>query len=122
MIKIGTYDGYIATPSAEKAHKDAGVLLVPNVLGIWQNSQLIADQFAANGYLCLIIDVFEGDAVPLNQLEDFDLASWREKHGKPQVDPIMDTAVRFLKQEKGVKKLGGVGYCVGAKVGVPLRI
>ncbi|CAJ2505853.1 Uu.00g132470.m01.CDS01 [Anthostomella pinea] len=121
-IKVGKYDAYLATPEASKAHKDAAILYIPDVIGIWQNSQLMADQYAANGYLCLIIDVFNGDAMSLNRPDDFDIMAWLTKgstgdnpHTPPAVDPIVEEAIRYLQKEKGVKKLGAAGYCFGAK-------
>lgn len=83
----------------------------------------MADQFAANGYLTLIIDLFNGDALSLNRPDDFDFMSWLTKgstgdnpHTTEAVDPIVVEAIKYLKQEKGVKKIGAVGYCFGAKV------
>ncbi|KAH6647347.1 dienelactone hydrolase [Truncatella angustata] len=121
-IKVGKHDAYLAVPKSDAAHKDAGILIVPDVIGIWQNSKLIADQFAANGYLTLIVDVFNGDALSLNRDADFDFMGWLTKgstgdnpHTKEYVDPIVEDAIKYLKEEKGVKKLGGVGYCFGAK-------
>jgi len=83
----------------------------------------MADQLAANGYLTLIIDVFNGDALSLNRPENFDFMSWLTKgstgdnpHTPPAVDPIVLDAIKTLKEEYGVKKLGALGYCFGAKV------
>lgn len=123
-IKVANkHDAYLATPTADKAHKGAGILLIPDVIGIWKNSKLIADQFAANGYLTLLIDVFNGDALPLNRSGPFDFNAWLTKgsdgnnpHTKEAVDPIVEDAIKALKEEYGVKKLGAVGYCFGAKV------
>lgn len=119
---MGKYDAYIATPDPSSA-KDGALLYIPDVISIWQNSKLMADQFAANGYLTLIIDPFNGDPLPLNRPDGFDIFSWLAKgstgdnpHTKEAVDPIIETAIKYLKEEKGVKKLGAVGYCFGAKV------
>ncbi|KAI8625903.1 dienelactone hydrolase [Xylariaceae sp. FL1651] len=121
-VKIGKYAGYLATPDPAKAHKDVAILYVPDVFGIWQNSQLMADQYAANGYLTLIIDVLNGDPTPVNRPEGFDIFAWLAKgstgdnpHTKEYVDPIVVEAIKWLQTEKGVKKLGAVGYCFGAK-------
>lgn len=120
---MGKYDAYLATPSSpDAAHKDAALLIIPDVLGIWQNAQLIADQFAANGYQTLIVDVFNGDPVAINPPEGFDIMQWLTQgssgdnpHTPPAVDPIVELAIQWLKEEKGAKKLGAVGYCFGAK-------
>jgi len=116
------HDAYLATPPADKEHKGAGILIIPDVIGIWQNSKLIADQFAANGYLTLLLDVFNGDPIPLNRPEGFNLMEWLTKgsdgnnpHTKEAVDPIVLDGIKALKEEYGITKLGAVGYCFGAK-------
>ncbi|KAJ9144102.1 Alpha/beta-hydrolase [Pleurostoma richardsiae] len=121
-VKVGQYDAYLATPPADKAHKDVALLYIPDVIGIWQNSQLMADQFAANGYLTLIPDVFNGDALSLNRPEGFDIMKWltqgsdgQNPHTKEYVDPIVVQAIKALKEEYGAKKVGALGYCFGGK-------
>jgi dienelactone hydrolase len=84
------------------------------VIGIWKNSQLIADQFAANGYYTLLVDEFDGDSLTLNRPPGFDFQAWRGKHTPEKIDPIVEAAVKYLK-DKGMKKIGAVGYCFGAK-------
>lgn len=98
-------------------HKDTAILYLPDVIGIWQNSQLMADQFAANGYYTLVPDLFNGDPVSLNPPEGFDFMQWLTKgtdgnnpHTYEIVDPIVEKAIQYL-QEKGFKKIGAVGYC-----------
>ncbi|CAG8979466.1 hypothetical protein HYALB_00010659 [Hymenoscyphus albidus] len=120
-FKIGSIEAYAAEPSGKNVHKDTAILYIPDVIGIWQNSKLMVDQFAANGYYTLLIDVFNGDALTLNKPEAFDFMSWMTKgtggnngHTTKEVDPIVEKAIAFL-QEKGYKKIGSVGYCFGAK-------
>ncbi|KAH8804457.1 dienelactone hydrolase [Xylogone sp. PMI_703] len=137
MIKItGGHDAYLATPPLDKKHKDVGILYIPDVLGIYQNSQLIADQLAANGYTTVVPDLFKGDQLELNifdgdQLDtsidpthpgDFDLLGWLQAgrndagpHTSPHVDPIIVDSIQYMKEMLGVKRIGSVGYCFGAK-------
>lgn len=78
----------------------------------------MADQLAANGYFTVIPDIWKGDNVPLswpNTDESFNLGQWMGKHGVETVLPIAEEAIKALREEQGVKKLGGVGYCLGAK-------
>jgi dienelactone hydrolase len=42
-------------------------LILSDALGIYHDSKLIADDFASRGYLTLIPDLFEGDAVPMDK-------------------------------------------------------
>ena len=80
----------------------------------------LADDFASAGYTTIIPDIFRGDPVPPNALspdakEPFDLMAWLGKHPPEKVEPVMDAAIKTLKEEYGVKKLGAVGYCFGGR-------
>lgn len=87
----------------------------------------MADQFAANGYLCLVVDLFNGDALPLgDKPPGFDFMNWlnngsdgKNPHTSEAVDPIVKASIKALKEEYGITKLGSVGYCFGAKVRFP---
>ena len=103
------------------------MLIVPDVMGIWPNSALLADGFAARGYAALLIDALNGDPVPLNVPlagpRAFDLMGWlahgsdgENPHTPEAVDPIVEAALAFLRREKGFRKVAAVGYCFGAKV------
>lgn len=125
-IKIAdnTIDAYLATPPEGKAKNGYGILYVPDVIGIWENSKLMADNFAAQGYTCLIPDLFNGDPVLLNRPDGFDLMQWIEKgtggknpHTAEAIDPIIVKSIKAMR-DLGVTKLGAVGYCFGAKVSI----
>ncbi|KAF2436188.1 alpha/beta-hydrolase [Tothia fuscella] len=110
---IGDIETYITHPS-EKS--DKGILIIPDVIGHkFRNAQLIADQFAANGYLTFIPDIFRGDAIPLNRPGDFDFKTWSSDKGVDKVDPIIEAVIKEMRTKYGIKKLGGVGYCFGGK-------
>ncbi|KAH7011453.1 dienelactone hydrolase [Ilyonectria destructans] len=112
---------YLASPSASKAHDGVGLLYVPDILGIWQNSMLIADAYAKEGYTCLVLDLFNGDPAALNMLENFDIMSWLaggssgdNPHTKEFIDPIIVSGIKYLR-DSGVTRIGAAGYCFGAK-------
>jgi len=114
-------DAYEAEATGQNIHKNVAILILPDVIGIWKNSQLIADQYASNGYTTLIVDLFNGDPMSLNKPADFDFTAWLTKgtggnnpHTTEYVDPIVEAGIKYL-QSKGFKKIGGVGYCFGAK-------
>jgi dienelactone hydrolase len=120
-FKIGSIEAYVAEPKGNTIHKDTAILYLPDVIGIWQNSKLMADQFAANGYYTIILDLFNGDPILLNQPAGFDFMKWLTKgtsgdnpHTYEAVDPIVEKGIAYLK-EQGFKKIGSVGYCFGAK-------
>jgi len=117
----GSIETYIAEPTGKTVHKDTAILYLPDVIGIWQNSKLMSDQYAANGYYTIIPDLFNGDAMTLNRPDDFDFMAWLTKgtsgdnpHTFQAIDPIVEKSIKYL-QGKGYKKIGAVGYCFGAK-------
>ncbi|PSR78362.1 dienelactone hydrolase [Coniella lustricola] len=121
VIKVGKYDAYVAEPKGSNKHDGKALLYIPDVFGIWQNSKLMADQFAANGYYTIIIDALNGDPIALDKPDDFDFMKWfssgsdgKTPHTKEHVDPIIEEALAYLKQQ-GFSKIGALGYCFGAK-------
>ncbi|KAK5172194.1 uncharacterized protein LTR77_003832 [Saxophila tyrrhenica] len=114
--KVGGYDAYITYPK-DGSSKNA-VIIFPDFMGYELiNARLIADQLAANGYFTIIPDIWLGDNVPLNwnPSRQFNLGQWMGKHGPDTVMPIAEAAIKAMREDYGVEKLGGVGYCLGAK-------
>ncbi|GKT52363.1 hydrolase tropI [Colletotrichum spaethianum] len=118
----GKYEGYLAEAPADKAHKNTGILYVADVFGIWPNSQLVADQFAANGYTTLIVDLFDGDQLSLPPPAGLDIPKWiaegsdgKNPHTVEAVDPIIVDSIKYMQNELGLTNVGAVGYCFGAK-------
>ncbi|KAF2123945.1 alpha/beta-hydrolase [Dothidotthia symphoricarpi CBS 119687] len=110
---VRTYFTYPENGATQNA-----ILIMPDVLGIdFLNVQLIADQFAANGYLTVIPDYFNGNVMPFNPPKEFDFWAW-VKNNMPHpetVDPVIENTIKHLRGDLGVKRLGGVGYCFGGK-------
>lgn len=67
------------------------------------NAQLLADQFAANGYFVMMPDLFGGDAVPLNRPEGFNMQEWKKGHGPAAIDPIVDACLAELRNKYNCK-------------------
>jgi len=114
MGKIGDIETYFAHPESKRT--DNAILFLPDVIGhAFINAQLMADQFAANGYFVVMPDQFDGDAIPLNKPGEFDFQAWRAKHPVDRGDEIVKTALKEMKDKYGCKRIGAVGYCWGAK-------
>lgn len=45
----------------------------------------------------------------------FNLGQWMSKHGPDKVEPVGEAAIHAMRNDYGVKKLAGAGYCLGAK-------
>ncbi|KAF3399451.1 hypothetical protein DPV78_006185 [Talaromyces pinophilus] len=109
-------DFEVYTSYPENKSTDYAVLILTDVMGHkFNNAQLIADQFAANGFFVFMPDLFHGDPVQLNRGPDFDFAKWLQGHGPATADPIVEASITELREKYKVKKIAAVGYCFGAK-------
>lgn len=123
MRSVGEVETYFAYPKDKSTKK--GLLLITDVIGHkFINVQLVADQFAANGYFVVMPDVFYGDPIPLNRPGDFDIQKWlkgempnspKGGHLPPTVDPIIDACLVEMRTKYGCEQIAAVGYCFGAK-------
>ena len=121
-IKVGKHDAYLAVPSTGTEQKSSGILYIPDIFSIWQNSKLLADQFAAKGYVTLIVDIFNKDPILPNEFPGVDLEDWIKNgrkgsgpHTTVEIDPIITEAVSYMKDTYGLQNIGALGYCLGAK-------
>lgn len=97
---------------------DTAVLFITDVFGIVTHNQLVADDFANNGYVTVLPDLFAGDAL---QFGDFnagkvDFPAWLAKHPSEAIDAVVEGAIKYIREDLGIKKVVAVGYCLGAKV------
>jgi dienelactone hydrolase len=105
---------YIAYPP-DKSTKNA-ILIITDVIGHkFINAQVLADEFAANGYFVVMPDMFNGDSVPLNRPEGFNIMDWVKNHSPIQTEPIIDMVLKEMRESLGCQRIGGVGYCFGGK-------
>ncbi|KZF20126.1 dienelactone hydrolase family protein [Xylona heveae TC161] len=107
-------EAYITYPANKSTH--TAILFLTDIIGHNTiNAQLLADQYAADGYFVVVPDLFEGDAVPLNRPGDYDLPSWLQKHPTNLVDPIVEATLGEMRDTFNCQRIGAVGYCFGAK-------
>ncbi|KAK0457850.1 dienelactone hydrolase endo-1,3,1,4-beta-D-glucanase [Desarmillaria tabescens] len=115
--QIGGVECYVATPAGEYPNNKV-ILFLPDAFGITlPNNQLLADDFAKNGYKTIIPDYFNGDPVPADALEPgrtFDFAKWLPNHSPAHTRPPLDKVVAALK-DSGVIEFGATGYCFGGR-------
>ena len=81
------------------------------------NEQLLADDFARNGFKVVMPDVFDGEPAPVEALRgpEFDMWVWFARHPPARGLEIVRSVMAALKAE-GVTKFGGLGYCYGGRV------
>ncbi|KAF8183230.1 Alpha/Beta hydrolase protein [Mycena galopus ATCC 62051] len=114
---IGDVECYVATPTVHYP-KDKVILFLTDAFGLpLPNSQLLADDFARNGFKTVLPDYLHGDPVPRDCMEPgstFDLAKWLSVHGTADTRPLLDSVIAALKDE-GVTSFAAVGYCFGGR-------
>ncbi|CEQ41123.1 SPOSA6832_02792, partial [Sporobolomyces salmonicolor] len=72
-----------------------------------------------------LADYLNKDAVPARVMSDrsgWDMDAWRPRHGPADTRPPLDKVLKWLKEIKGVKKIGVSGYCFGGKYSLDLAI
>lgn len=117
LIALYQVNTYITYPKDNKTPEKA-VLVLTDVFGIFSNSQLLADEFANSGYLAVIPDLFRGDQLRPSDTDagKVDVMAWLQNHQIAQVEPVVESTIKYVHETLGVKKIGAVGYCFGGKV------
>ena len=99
-------DGYLAEPVGTPA---GGMLVIQEAWGLTDDIRAIADRYAAEGYVAFAPDLYHG-ARSSEPDEAMKLAMAMEREVTTQE---LDTAIAWLKAERGVAKVGCVGFCMG---------
>ncbi|KAJ3508391.1 hypothetical protein NLJ89_g5778 [Agrocybe chaxingu] len=119
VVPLGGMDTYVSVPRRDSPGPKKIFIFFSDIYGpLYQNTKLIQDQIAANGYTVLGPDYFFGDPIYLHDNEpDFDMVAWfNNKTALARAaTPLWLEAV---KQKYGVNgkdvKYTVSGYCFGA--------
>ncbi|KAJ5391267.1 hypothetical protein N7509_006757 [Penicillium cosmopolitanum] len=115
--EVKNVDGVNTYITSPKDKSDKAVLFLTDIFGIFPNAQLLADEFANNGFLTVIPDLFDGDQISVKDMESgkADLPAWLPKHQPGNIDPIIEKTIKYMRETLNVKKIAAVGYCFGGK-------
>ncbi|RAR13231.1 esterase/lipase [Stemphylium lycopersici] len=123
MDHVGNVEAYVVEP--QQTSNGYGIVYLTDVIGHkLVNAHLLADEYADNGYVVLMPDLFDGDGVPLNyDHATFSFDKWtlgefganKTPHTPPVIDPIVDACIESLRKKYKCEKVALVGYCFGAK-------
>ncbi|KAH7084099.1 esterase/lipase [Paraphoma chrysanthemicola] len=123
MDHVGDVEAYVVEPLTSS--NGYGIIYLTDVIGHkLVNAHLLADEYADNGYVVLMPDLFDGDGVPINyDHATFSFEKWtsgvfganKTPHTPPIIDPIVDACIESLRHKYNCKKVALVGYCFGAK-------
>ncbi|KAK9321812.1 dienelactone hydrolase [Lipomyces orientalis] len=120
ITKYTDFDIYVAKPPVAT---DKVIVYLTDIFGMpFTNHKLIADNFAQQGFLTVIPNLFYDDHVPFPRPDGFDLfPGWVSRHQPEHTEPIIDKTFEYVKKEfPAVTKFFSVGYCFGAKYVVRL--
>ncbi|KAL2264261.1 hypothetical protein VTK26DRAFT_9037 [Humicola hyalothermophila] len=112
---------YISRPDANDVRTEprarAGVLYLTDVFGIALNeNKLLVDSFARAGYLALAPDLFSGSPAPGDiNVPGFNTTEFLARHGPDVTDPVVATALAYMRDELGVELVLAPGYCFGGR-------
>ncbi|KAF8878881.1 dienelactone hydrolase endo-1,3,1,4-beta-D-glucanase [Infundibulicybe gibba] len=109
---------YVATPHKDYP-KNKAILFLPDAFGpVLSNAQLLADDFARNGFKVFMPDYFGGDPFPIGYLTGeavtLDIPKWISNHNAEFTRPFIDKLLVALK-EQGITEFGATGYCFGGR-------
>ena len=124
MTTIPAYDGpdaipvYVATPAAETK---AAIIVIPEIFGVNAGIRKKCDDWAALGYVALAPDIFwrfapgvELDPDVPEQLQEA-FGYFGQYDADLGVQDI-EAAIRWLRKERGMAKVGLVGFCLGGRM------
>jgi carboxymethylenebutenolidase len=111
----GTFGAYLAIPHTGKG---PGIVLIQEIFGVNEHIRSVAEQYAADGYMVLVPDVFwrSGHRIELA----YDEAAWKRAFELRQATDVAKAesdialTVAALKAQPGLDgKLAAIGYCFG---------
>ena len=102
--------GYLSEPDPEDYPEPAGgMVVIQEWWGLTPDIEEIADRYALEGYLAFAPDMYHGQvATEPDEARKLVMALERDLAARE-----IDTVIAWLKAERGVGKVGCVGYCMG---------
>jgi carboxymethylenebutenolidase len=101
-----TVSGYLSEPDGTPK---AGLVVIQEWWGLTPDIKEIADRYAVEGYLAFAPDLYHGKAATEpDEARKLAMAMERDVASRE-----IDAAIAWLKQERGMRKVGCVGYCMG---------
>lgn len=139
--KVGDLNTYIAEP--ESKSKSQVIIFLVDIFGYeFQNTRLLADNYAKQGFYVYIPDILEGDPLPISFLSTVEpplkdqeqaglidkakngvivgatLGTWLPKHTEAKTLPLVNKFIDDVRAQSGVGKVGTIGFCYGGRYAI----
>src|SRR3954471_21959615 len=113
-LELEAADGtsFAAFQAAPDEPTDVGVVVLPDVRGLYRFYEELVLRFAERGYLAVAIDYFGRTAGVAKRGDDFDWAPHREQTTDETVQADVRAAVEWLRAN-GARSVVTVGFCFG---------
>ena len=109
--------GYLARPAGEAR---AGLIVIHEWWGLNDNIREMSKRLAAEGYLALAVDLYEGRvAEDAGQARELMSAAMGDA---ARVDEQLQGAFRWLREAGGVERVGSIGWCLGGALSLRTAI
>ena len=113
-LELEAADGtsFAAFHASPEEHADVGVVVLPDVRGLYRFYEELALRFAERGYRAVAIDYFGRTAGVAKRDEGFEYREHVDKTTQSGIQADIRAAVDFL-HEQGCRSVFTVGFCFG---------
>ena len=114
----GSFPAYLAVPHLGKG---PGIILLQEIFGVNEHIRTVAEQYAADGYVVLVPDLFwrEGTHIELG----YDEAGWKRavelmqaSDNEHALTDIKATVAALRARPEVDGKIASIGYCMGGRL------
>jgi carboxymethylenebutenolidase len=115
-VELTSRDGtrFAAFAAAPDDASDVGVVILPDVRGLYRFYEELALRFAERGYPAIAIDYFGRTAGVAKRGDDFPYTEHREQTTPETIQLDVAAAIDYLKGQ-GVNSVFTVGFCFGGR-------
>ncbi len=114
LLELESADGtHFSAALAESPEGRGGIVILPDVRGLYPFYTELAERFAQAGYHAIVIDYFGRTAGLGPRGEDFEYAPHVQQLQVPEVQADLSAAATVLRDRTGVVSPATVGFCLG---------
>ncbi len=114
VLESGDRTRFAAFAALPDESSDAGVVILPDVRGLYRFYEELALRFGERGYAAVAIDYFGRTAGVEKRDDDFEYMPHVERTTSEGVQADVAAAVAWLR-ERGAKAIFTVGFCMGGR-------